>query len=165
MAASHSVRHFVSSLLRERLGWAAALVGIVAFLATSGPAYAGWPGANGHIAFASDIPSLCCEGVYTVAADGTGLVPVYTEPSQDLSVSEYSPDGRWLLVNRANAGLCSAGNPIYALRDNGLVQQESDLVLLDDPIQPTDTFPPNCTRDGRGVYSLDGSRIAFPRSN
>src|SRR4029077_2705916 len=88
---------------------------------------------------------------------------VFTDPSQDLSISEYSPDGRWLLVNRNNAGDCPSSNPIFAVRDNGLTQNDADLVLLDDPVQPGDVAGIHCTRDGRGVYSLDGARIAFPR--
>ena len=150
----------------RRLGLLVAVLGILPF-AFAAPANAGWPGTNGHIAFESDIPSgTCCNGIYTVAPDGSGFTRVFDDPSQDLSISEYSPDGRWLLVNRRNAGaLPERGSPIYAVRDNGLTQNDADVVLLDDPAQPGDIGGIHCTQDGRGVYSLDGSRIAFPRFN
>ena len=107
---------------------------------------------NGHIAFESDIPSgTCCNGIYTVAPNGSGFTQVFTDPSQDLSISEYSPDGRWLLVNRNNAGDCPSSNPLFAVRDNGLTQNDADLILLDDPVQPGDVAGIYCTRDGRGV--------------
>ena len=149
----------------RRLGLLVAILGILPF-GFAAPANAGWPGTNGHIAFESDIPTGgCCNGIYTVAPDGSGFARVFDDPSQDLSISEYSPDGRWLLVNRRNAGLCGGGSPIYAVRDNGVTQHDADVVLLDDPAQPGDIGGLHCTQDGRGVYSLDGSRIAFPRFN
>ena len=149
----------------RRLGLLVAVLGILPF-AFAAPANAGWPGTNGHIAFESDIPSgTCCNGIYTIATDGSGFTQVFTDPSEDLSISEYSPDGRWLLVNRNNAGDCPSSNPIFAVRDNGLTQNDADLILLDDPVQPGDVAGIHCTRDGRGVYSLDGARIAFPRFN
>src|SRR6478609_2554784 len=152
-------------LLPRRLGLLMAVFGVL-LLTSATPAYAGWPGGNGHIAFESDIPSgTCCNGIYTVAPDGSGFARVFDDPSQDLSISEYSPDGRWLLVNRNNAGDCPGGNAIFAVRDNGVQQQDSDVVKLDDPVQPGDQAGLHCTRDGRGVYSIDGSRIAFPRFN
>jgi hypothetical protein len=154
-----------SRLPSRRLGWLVAVLGVL-LVTFAGPAYAAWPGANGHIAFESDIPSgTCCNGIYTIAADGSGFARVFDDPSQDLSISEYSPDGRWVLVNRRNAGLCGGGSPIYAVRDNGVTQHDADLVLLDDPVQPGDIGGLHCTQDGRGVYSIDGSRIAFPRFN
>ena len=124
-------------LPRRHLGLLVAALGVVFALAQ--PAYAAWPGANGHIAFESDIPSgTCCNGIYTVAPNGSGFTQVFTDPSQDLSISEYSPDGRWLLVNRNNAGDCPSSNPLFAVRDNGLTQNDADLILLDDPVQPGD---------------------------
>lgn len=141
----------------------AVLVALVLSIWT-GAARAAWPGSNGHIAFVSDIPILCCNIVYTVNPDGTGLQEVFSDPTQNLSIDEYSPDGSTLLVNRSSAGSCPGGASIWVLRDNGSQQHEQDLALLDDPAGPDDNPAVGCPSDTRGVYSMDGTRIAFGRS-
>jgi hypothetical protein len=115
------------------------------------------------LAFQSNIPGACCEHVYTVNPDGTDLKLIFSAGNGPLAISEYSPDGATILVNSSNLGACTGGNPILALADNGTPQ--NNLVLLDDPLSTGDVTGSHCTRDGAGVYSYDGTRIAFGRTD
>jgi catechol 2,3-dioxygenase-like lactoylglutathione lyase family enzyme len=145
----------------RRSAWIAGLLALVC-VALAQPADAAWPGTNGHIAFESNIPGSCCERVYTVDPNGSNLAEIFVPGNGPLSISEYSPDGKTILVNSSNLGSCSGANPILALVDDGLPQ--SGLTVLDDPSTDGDVSGLHCTRDGPGVYSLDGARIAFARS-
>jgi hypothetical protein len=149
---------------RIRFGFGLIGVAVACLALPVGNARASWPGTNGHLALDSDIPSLCCDTGYTVGVDGSALFEIYSDPSQDLAIDEYSPDGSTLLVSRSNAGSCPGGASLWALRDDGLHQDDADLVLLDDPAGPDDSPPFGCPEDTIAAYSMDGSRVAFGRS-
>ena len=141
----------------------ATAAGVASLIACS-TANAAWPGSNGHLAFESDIPILCCNIVYTINADGTELTTLYDDPTEDVFIDEYSPDGTTLLVSRPNAGVCPGGGSLWALHDTGIRQNDADLVLLDDPAGADDNPPNACPADTVGRYSMDGTKIAFGRT-
>ena len=84
----------------RRLGWLMAVLGILLFT-LPGPRTRAGRAPNGHIAFESDIPSgTVLQRHLHDCAGRVRFRPVFDDPSQDLTISEYSPDGRWVLVNR-----------------------------------------------------------------
>jgi dipeptidyl aminopeptidase/acylaminoacyl peptidase len=128
--------------MRTRIPVVVALVALASAVIATGAARATYPGANGRLAFASDGAGDL--DVYTVNADGSGLVNLTSAPGAPAFALEpdWSPGGGRITfrAGRANAG------EIYTANADG-----SGIVRVTD-----DAF-----RDRFPAWSPDGTTIVF----
>lgn len=105
-------------------------------------AEAGFPGANGKIAFARE---LTHQDVVAVNPDGTGFANLTATPLEEESQPAWAPDGSKI------AFVSQTG--VWGLR----------LMNSDGSGRTGLTFPPVDSADAEPAWSPDGSRIAFTR--
>ena len=59
------------------------------------------------------------EGIWLMRPDGTGKVPLVSEPNVIYSLPLWSPDGQWLLFGRFNLNNDKATQTLWAIRRDG----------------------------------------------
>ncbi len=114
-------------------------VSVTVILASSRPAHATFPGANGKIAFASDQAGNI--DIYAINPNGTGSTQLTTNPATDTRPA-WSPDGTKI----AFVSFRDGNAEIYVMNANGTNQTR----LTNDP-----------AGEGRPSWSPDGQTIAF----
>ena len=117
----------------------ALLPAVAAAIALSAPAQAGYPGANGQIAFTSNRDGNV--EIYSMNPDGTGQARLTADPAQDL-LPDISPDGTRIAFASERDG----NREIYVMNADG-----------SSPVRLTS----NPANDSAPRWSPDGSRIAF----
>jgi WD40-like Beta Propeller Repeat len=128
--------------LITRLSLGPVLLAVSALLVVGAPAQAAFPGANGRIAFDSDLddPGVQSE-VYVASPDGSGLTRLTNNPASD-SDAGWSPDG-----SRITFASNGDGNyEIYVMNADGSGQTR----LTDNPAFDADPS-----------WSPDGTQIVF----
>src|SRR5262245_11077828 len=107
-------------------------------------AHAAWPGQNGKIVF--DTWNGCCDRIWTVNADGTGLRKILEAGSQYARIEDMAPDGSSVLAfDYTYRALASVPVDPPAALGGG-----TTLATL-----PAPQF------SSESVYSWDGGRIAY----
>jgi Tol biopolymer transport system component len=126
----------------SRFGLVVVLLGaglIIGLVGAAAPAHATFQGGNGRIAFTSNASGN--NEVYTINPDGSGIVNVTNDPSDD-GRPDYSPDGSKIAFRSNRDG----NQEIYTMNAGG-----TGVARL--------TFDP--AYDVQPVWSPDGSLIAF----
>src|SRR6266849_1352928 len=128
------------------LGTLAAL--LMYLVATAGPAYATFPGANGRISFTRFVPATNGFEIFSIRADGSDEQQLTFDPPDHTSLfSDWSPDGSRITFDsdRFNNGTDDIVD-IFTMKADG-----SDIVQLTS----------HAGFNGEPEYSPDGMKIAF----
>ena len=107
-------------------------------------AHAAWPGQNGKVVFFTW--NGCCDRIWTVNPDGTGLRKILEAGSQYAHIEDMAPDGQSVLAFD------------YTYRTLQSVPIDPPASLGGGTILAT---LPNPQFDAAAVYSWDGARIAY----
>jgi hypothetical protein len=146
-------RECVVHLLR-RVVLVSALV-LLAALAVSSAASAGWSGQNGKVIFNSF--NNCCDRIWSVNPDGSGLRVLHFATSQYARIEEVSPDGTQIVFLDTGGTGNIPGKQVRSVPVDRAPTTPTTLLdfpAVEDHVQPI---------DGNVRYSPEGARLAFLR--
>lgn len=159
----------------NRFAWLGILAGLV--LVLPAPAHATFPGTNGKIAFSRDVGGN--RDIFSINADGTGLVNLTNTATVGESQPNWSPDGQKIVYSRSGIWVMNAdGSGQTQLRATGSDPAWSGdgqkIVFVDVPgghrlytmnsdgSGATSIFSPSgFERPGSPNWSPNGQKIAF----